>query len=128
MQIRKQLTFVCLVITQLFVIYSIIKTINRVYKPINADKNTTESGIHFNTDITEVLAIASNLNIKLFIVEPQRLVNYLNEEDIVLLDKCDNSSHIENEYSVNRIQFGVFESKFNISNNQIVRQIKFFLI
>ncbi len=50
---------------------------------------------NFNDDIIELLTIATKSDIKLIIVEPQRLVQYLSEEELVLFRESDNSFKFE---------------------------------
>jgi hypothetical protein len=70
---------------------------------------------NFNDDIIELLTTATKLDVKLIIVEPQRLVQYLNEEELQLFIKSENSSVFENNFRSNKIILGVFESNFSSS-------------
>ncbi len=90
-----------------------IKTLNQ--KPIKENFCAN----NFNDDIIELLATATKLDVKLIIVEPQRLIQYLNEEELQLLIKSENSSVFENNFRSNKIILGVFESNF--SSNLTVR-------
>jgi hypothetical protein len=88
-----------------------IKILNQ--KLIN--KNFCAIGNTFNDDIIELLTTATKLCIKLIIIEPQRLVQYLSEEELVLFRKSDNSSVFETSFSPNKIILGVFETDLNSS-------------
>jgi hypothetical protein len=70
---------------------------------------------NFNDDIIELLTTATKLDVKLIIVEPQRLVKYLNEEELQLFIKSENSSVFGNNFRSNKIILGVFESNFSSS-------------
>jgi hypothetical protein len=78
---------------------------------------------NFNDDIIELLATATKLDVKLIIVEPQRLIQYLNEEELQLFIKSENSSVFEKNFRSNKIILGVFESNF--SSNLTVRKLTF---
>jgi hypothetical protein len=67
------------------------------------DKNFCAIGNNFNDEIIELLTTATNLNIKLIIVKPQRLVHYLSEEESVLFMKSHNSSNFERSFIPNKI-------------------------
>jgi hypothetical protein len=92
---------------------------------ITFNEMVCEIEIDINSDINELSKIANKLDVKLFIVEPQRLINYLNEYELELLEKSDNSSVISKYFNPNKIIFGVFEPTLNenktvsISLNQI---------
>jgi hypothetical protein len=81
------------------------------------NKNFCATDNNFNDDIIELLITATELdiNLNLIIVEPQRLVRYLNEEDLVLFRKNDNSSVFETSFSPNKIILGAFETDLNSS-------------
>jgi len=119
-------------ILSLFIIYSIIyfvcfKDFGKVIKNLNqklTNNNFCEIGNNFNDDIIELLTTATKLNIKLTIVEPQRLVQYLSEKELVLFIKSDNSFNFERSFSPNKIIFGVFESDFNSSQTVRLLLIK----
>ncbi len=86
-----------------------IKTLNQKLSKENFCANC------FNDDIIELLKTATNLDVKLIIVESQRLVQYLNEEELQLFIKSENSSVFENNFRSNKIILGVFESNFSSS-------------
>jgi hypothetical protein len=65
------------------------------------------------------LATAASFDIKLFVVESERLITHLNEEELKLLEESDNSSIIEAHFRINRIILGIFES--DSDKNQTVR-------
>jgi hypothetical protein len=70
---------------------------------------------NFNDDIIELFTTATKLDVKLIIVEPQRLIQYLNEEELQLFIKSENSSVFKNNFISNKIILGVFESNFSSS-------------
>jgi hypothetical protein len=76
---------------------------------ITFNEMVCEIEIDINSDINELLKIANKLDMKLFMVEPQRLINYLNENQLELLEKSDNSFVIRKYFNPNKIIFGVFE-------------------
>ncbi len=86
-----------------------IKTLNEKLIKENLCAN------NFNDHIIELLTTATKLDVKLIIVEPQRLVQYLNKEELQLFVKSDNSSIFENNFRSNQIILGVFESNFTSS-------------
>ncbi len=88
-----------------------IKTLNKKLIKENLCAN------NFNDHIIELLTTATKLDVKLIIVEPQRLLQYLNEEELQLFIKNDNSSVFENNFRSNQIILGVFESNFSSSLN-----------
>jgi hypothetical protein len=90
------------------------KPLKNLYQRLN-NGNFCAIEYNFNDDIIELLTTATKLDIKLIIVEPQRLVNYLSEEELVLFRKGDNSSVFETSFSPNKIILGVFETDFNSS-------------
>jgi hypothetical protein len=73
--------------------------------------------IYLNEDMIELLRRATKLDIKLFIAEPQRLMEYFNEEQIRLLNISDNSTAIETNFKLNKILLGIFESDLNIDQS-----------
>jgi len=86
-----------------------IKTLNEKLIKENLCAN------NFNDHIIELLTTATKLDVKLIIVEPQRLLQYLNEEELQLFIKSENSSVFENNFRSNQIILGVFESNFSSS-------------
>jgi hypothetical protein len=90
-----------------------IKTLNQKLIKENLYAN------NFNDVIIELLTTATKLDVKLIIVEPQRLIQYLNEEELQLFIKSENSSVFESNFRSNKIILGVFESNF--SSNLTVR-------
>jgi hypothetical protein len=70
--------------------------------------NFCSIGYNFNVDIIELMTTAKKLGIKLIIVEPQRLIRYLSQEELVLFRK----SEFESSFSPNKIILGVLESDF----------------
>ncbi len=58
-----------------------------------------------------------------FISEPQKLIKYLNEEELQL-DDCDNTSVIETNFEPNKIILGYFGS--NYTTNQLERHLYFY--
>ncbi len=86
-----------------------IKTLNEKLIKENLCAN------NFNDHIIELLTTATKLDVKLIIVEPQRLLQYLNEEELQLFVKSENSSVFENNFRSNQIILGVFESNFSSS-------------
>jgi hypothetical protein len=88
--------------------------------------------IYLNEDMIELLRRATKLNIKLFIAEPQRLIKYLNEVQIRLLNISDNSTAIETNFMLNKILLGIFESDLNrnqsVSNLKYISRIKVLLL
>jgi hypothetical protein len=87
--------------------------------------------IYLNEDMIELLRRATQLNIKLFIAEPQRLIKYLNEKEIRLFKMSDNSTEIETNFKLNKILLGIFESDLNrdqsVSNLKYISRIKVLL-
>jgi hypothetical protein len=81
------------------------------------NKNFCAIDNSFNDDIIEMLTTATKFNIKLIIVEPQRLLHYLSEEELVLFIKSDNSFKLETNFSTKKIILGVFEDDFNSSQS-----------
>jgi hypothetical protein len=88
----------------------------------NINKKCCSNSILKN-EIIELLNIAAERNIKLFVSEPQRLVGYLNQEELKLLDESDNTSVIKTNYEPNKIILGYFGSDF--TTNQFVRHFNF---
>jgi hypothetical protein len=76
-------------------------------------RNVCDKGINLNDEVIEVFRIASTLKIKLFIAEPQRLVKYLNKEELEILEKSDNISIIENNFRPNQTILGALDSDLN---------------
>jgi hypothetical protein len=91
-----------------------IKTLKTLNQKLN-NGNFCAIGYNFNDDIIELLTTATKFDIKLIIIEPQRLVHYLSEEELVLFRKSDNSSVFETSFSPNKIILGVFETDLNSS-------------
>ncbi len=91
-----------------------IKTLKTLNQKLN-NGNFCAIGYNFNDDIIELMTTATKLDIKLIIIEPQRLVHYLSEEELVLFRKSDNSSVFETSFSPNKIILGVFETDLNSS-------------
>ncbi len=83
-----------------------IKTLNQKLVKENLCVN------YFNADMIELLRTATRLDVKLIIVEPQRLIQYLNEEELQLFIKSENSSVFKNNFRSNKIILGVFECNF----------------
>ncbi len=108
-----------------------IKTLKTLNQKLN-NGNFCAIGYNFNDDIIELLTTATKFDIKLIIIEPQRLVHYLSEEELVLFRKSDNSSVFETSFSPNKIILGVFETDLNSSqtvrhsiiNNKILYHLK----
>jgi hypothetical protein len=96
------------------------------------DVNVCGKYIYLNEDMIEMLRRATKLNIKLFIAEPQRLIKYLNEEQIRLLNISDNSTVIETNFKLNQILLGIFESDLkrdqSVSNLKYISRIKVLLL
>jgi hypothetical protein len=117
------------IIINILVIYSILICLLyyklpeaiKILDKKSVNKNFCAIGNNFNDDIIELLTTATKSDIKLIIVEPQRLVQYLSEEELVLFRKSDNSPKFETIFSPNKFVFGVFESDFNSS-----RIVKYF--
>jgi hypothetical protein len=115
---RKQ-TLLWLIVINLIILYLMHKKFGFYEKEI---KNLNEKLIkenlcanNFNNDIIELLTTATKLDVKLIIVEPQRLVQHLNEEELQLFIKSENSSVFGNNFRSNKIILGVFESNFSSS-------------
>ncbi len=117
---RKQIILSVIVIYSLIIYFMYFtfgfyaKPLKNLYQRLN-NGNFCAIEYNFNDDIIELLTTATKLDIKLIIVEPQRLVNYLSEEELVLFRKGDNSSVFETSFSPNKIILGVFETDFNSS-------------
>lgn len=117
---RKQIILLIIVIYSLiiYLIYYKFGFYAKSFKSWNQKQDNGSFcaiGYNFNNDIIELLTTATKLDIKLIIVEPQRLVHYLSEEELVLFRKSDNSSVFETSSSPNKIILGVFETDFNSS-------------
>jgi hypothetical protein len=80
-------------------------------------------GMDWNNDAIAVFRIANKLDIRLFIAEPQRLVKYLNEEELKFLEKNYDNFTVKAHIEVNKIILGFFD--FEVIANQIVRKIYF---
>jgi hypothetical protein len=92
------------------------------------EMNVCGKYISLNEDMIELLRRATQLKIKLFIAEPQRLIKYLNEKEIRLFKMSDNSTEIETNFKLNKILLGIFESDLNrdqsVSNLKYISRIK----
>jgi hypothetical protein len=77
-------------------------------------------GADLNEHILELFKIASALDIRLFIVQPQRIYKYLKEEGIELIEKSEFFSVIDRNFERNKIILGVLKSSF--SGNKEVRR------
>ena len=125
---RKLNTFSIIAIQSLiiYLIYYKFEFYAKPFKTLNQKLNNgsfCSIEYNFNDDIIELLTTATKLDIKLIIVEPQRLVHYISEEELILFRKRDNSSIFETSFSPNKIILGVFEIHFNSS--QSVRHLVF---
>jgi hypothetical protein len=79
---------------------------------ITFNEMVCEIKIDINSDMSELSKIANKFDVKLFVAEPQRLIHYLNENELELLEKNDNSI-IRKYFNPNKIIFGVFEPTLN---------------
>jgi hypothetical protein len=112
------------IIIQFIIIFSLNKNYKNIYLNFvqNINKKCCGNFI-LNNEIIELLNIAAERDIKLFVSEPQRLVGFLNQEGLKLLDENDNTSVIKPNYELNKIILGYFGSDFTI--NQFVRHFNF---
>ncbi len=120
--LREKFILSFLIIYSMIIFFSYFGLFGKAIKILNQrliNKNFCAIGNTFNDDIIELLTTATKIDIKLIIVEPQRLVQYLSEEELVLFKKSDDSPKFETILSPNKFIFGVFESDFNSS--RIVR-------
>jgi hypothetical protein len=96
------------------------------------DLNVCGKYIYLNEDMIELLRRDTKLDIILFIAEPQRLMEYLNEEQMRLFKISDNSTAIETNFKLNKILLGIFESDSNrdqsVSNLKYISRIKVLLL
>jgi hypothetical protein len=131
-KILTKLNFIIISVIQLIIICLLIKKFGnykilpQVFNHNIIAKNFCDNYIVLNYEIIELLDIAAEQDIKLFISEPQRLLKYLNQQELELLDECDNSSIIEANFEPNKIILGYFGSNFTI--NQSVRHFIFSFI
>jgi hypothetical protein len=126
-----------LIIFELIIIYLFLKNsrINefmlKSFDQKYIEVNVCGKYIHLNDDMIELLRRATKLNIKLFIAEPQRLIEYLDEKQMRLFKISDNSTEIETDFKLNKILLGIFESNLNrdqsVSNLKYVSRIKVLL-
>jgi hypothetical protein len=132
---REKFILCFLFIYSIIIFFAYFKLFGKAIKILNQrliNKNFCAIGNTFNVYIIELLTTATKLDIKLIIVEPQRLVHYLSEEELVLFRKSDNSSVFETSFSPNKIILGVFETDLNSSqtvrhsiiNNKILYHLK----
>jgi hypothetical protein len=116
----RNVRIICLIVFDSIAIYLMIKYLGYYENLSDKDfglkyvvRNVCDIGINFNDELIEVFRIASTLKIKLFIAEPQRLVKYLNKEELEILEKCDNISIIEKNFRPNQTILGVLDSDLN---------------
>ncbi len=134
---KRIITF--LIIIELVIFYLFLKSLrNNKFMLKSFDRKSIEMNvcgkyISLNEDMIELLRRATQLKIKLFIAEPQRLIKYLNEKEIRLFKMSDNSTEIETNFKLNKILLGIFESDLNrdqsVSNLKYISRIEvlFFL-
>ncbi len=132
---KRIITF--LIIFKLLIIYLFLRNSrNNKFMLKSFDRKSIEVNvcgkyIYLNEDMIELLRRATQLNIKLFIAEPQRLIKYLNEKEIRLFKMSDNSTEIETNFKLNKILLGIFESDLNrdqsVSNLKYISRIKVLL-
>ncbi len=113
------------VIIQFIIIFSLNKNCKNIFLNLsqNINKKFCGNNIVLSNEIIELLSIAAERHIKLFVSEPQRLVGFLNQEELKLLDESDNTSVIKTNYEPNKIILGYFGSNF--TTNQFVRHFNF---
>ncbi len=113
------------VIIQFIIIYSLNKNCKNIFLNLsqNINKKFCGNNIVLSNEIIELLSIAAERDIKLFVSEPQRHVGFLNQEELKLLDESDNTSVIKTNYEPNKIILGYFGSNF--TTNQFVRHFNF---
>jgi len=109
------------VIIQFIIIYSLNKNCKNIF--LNFNQNIIYKNIALNNENIELLSVAAKQDIKLFLSEPQRLVGFLNQEELKLMDESDNTSVIKTYYEPNKIILGYFGSNF--STNQFVSHFNF---
>jgi hypothetical protein len=125
----KKISIKHILIFVIIIQFTIIFSLNKNYKNIflnfiqNINKKCCGNFIVRNNEILELLNIAAERNIKLFVSEPQRLIGFLNQEELKLLDESDNTSVIKPNYEPNKIILGYFGSDF--TTNQFVRHFNF---
>jgi hypothetical protein len=132
---KRIITF--LIIIELVIFYLFLKSLrNNKFMLKSFDRKSIEMNvcgkyISLNEDMIELLRRATQLKIKLFIAEPQRLIKYLNEKEIRLFKMSDNSTEIETNFKLNKILLGIFESDLNrdqsVSNLKYISRIKVLL-
>jgi hypothetical protein len=113
-------------IIQFIIIYSLNKNFKNIFLNFNQNiinKTFCGNSIVLNNEIIELLSVAAEQDIKLFVSEPQRIVGFLNQEELKLMDESDNTSVIKTYYEHDKIILGYFGSNF--SSNQFVRHFNF---
>jgi hypothetical protein len=118
-----------LIIIELSIFYLFLKSsrnnkfILKSFYQKSIEVNNCGKYINLNEDMIELFRRATKLNIKLFIAEPQRLIEYLNEKEMRLFKLSDHLTQIETNFNLNKILLGIFESDLN--KDQSVSNLKY---
>jgi hypothetical protein len=115
--------FVILINIIIFLLFFYIRNNNefnfKIFKHKSLNNNVCEINLVMSEEIVEIFTIAAKIDIKLFIVELQRLYGFLKEEEIEFIEEREFLSVIERNYKPNKTILGIFQSNF--SQNQRVR-------